>query len=656
MDRVLLLGLDGADWALLGPLAESGHLPCVARSIAAGAMGGLSGVLPRQAAPLWTTVATGVRPDRHGILLDEAFDEALGEWAPAASGARTTPALWKHACRGGKRCIVVNWAAVDPAEAVGGTCVTERFFRATSALGAPWPTPEGAAWPREAAPRLADLRIHPAELDAAEMEAFLPALRSTSLADDPRPIEVAAAIAETAGAHATFTELLANEPWDLAMLRLPILGRLSHFARFRAPALGGVAASDHARYGSVIDAACVLLDAMLARIVELAGPDATVLVVSPMGLRTGRDRAEDPRAAVAGPHWHRSIGMVLALGPGVRADQLVHGAGVLDIAPTTLALLGIPATTDMPGRVLAEAFASAPLDRRESPVERDRGAGGAAPPASWEASAAVRVLADLGYVTFTPEEHDRRRRTEARAEFIRAANLMDAGDSASAVAPLRRACELEPSDPRLRLWLAACLLASGEQAEARRIAAAEAGSGTLAAFGSLILGMAEVAAGNPQLAIEHLNAAERTAGDAAATGTMLHCQLARAHLALGHAEDAERAARQACAIDPECRQSRLALSAALLACARPQDAAAEALNAIGMQFRWPAAHLQLGIALMRVGRLEESINAIETSIAQGATPEAHEWMATVLSRVSWDMDVVASHRARARELRAGGAP
>jgi hypothetical protein len=59
---------------------------------------------------------------------------------------------------------------------------------------------------------------------------------------------------------------------------------------------------------------------------------------------------------------------------------------------------------------------------------------------------------------------------------------------------------------------------------------------------------------------------------------------------------------------------------------------------------------------MRVGRLEESINAIETSIAQGATPEAHEWMATVLSRVSWDMDVVASHRARARELRAGGAP
>jgi tetratricopeptide (TPR) repeat protein len=653
MGRVLLVGWDCGDWGLFEPLADAGVAPCVARSIAGGAMGSLAGTFPPAPAPLWTSIATGLRADGHGILADEAFDHDEGGFVPASSAWRSAPALWELASSAGRRCIVANWAAVEPAEPVAGTCVDGRFFAARGAHGAHWPIDDGSVHPADAAARLADLRIHPAELDVGEMEAFLPRLRATSLADDPRPLEVAGAIAESAGVHAVFTELLERETWDLAMVRIPLLGRLAHFARFRGPRLGTVTAEDHARYGSVVDAACMLLDGMLARATELAGPGTTVIVASPMGLRAGDARPADPRAAAAGPQWHRRHGMLLVSGPGVRADQLIHGASILDLAPTVLALLGVTATADMPGRVLAEAFERPPEDRRGAPGSRPPGSVRAGAVTPWESSAAVRVLTELGYAPTSKAEDERRRRSEAAAEFVRAVSRMEAGDPASAVAPLRRACELDPADPRTRLWLAACLLGSGERDEARRLADETGGAGTFAPFAALVLGMVEGDAGNHAAALEHLRTAERTSAAAVTAGTLLHCQLSRTLLALGQAEDAERTALQACEIDPDCRSARLALSAALLARGRPRDAADEALKAIGMQFRWPAAHLQLGMALAQLGRLDESIRAIETSISQGATAEAHDLMARVLARASWDTAAVSMHRDRARELRAG---
>ena len=53
---------------------------------------------------------------------------------------------------------------------------------------------------------------------------------------------------------------------------------------------------------------------------------------------------------------HRLQGVLLALGPRVPANVTIEGANLLDLAPTLLALLGLPAADDMPGRVLGELF------------------------------------------------------------------------------------------------------------------------------------------------------------------------------------------------------------------------------------------------------------------------------------------------------------
>lgn len=54
---------------------------------------------------------------------------------------------------------------------------------------------------------------------------------------------------------------------------------------------------------------------------------------------------------------HRLEGVFLARGPGIRKGRRIKDASVMDIAPTVLHLLGLPAARDMGGRILTEIFA-----------------------------------------------------------------------------------------------------------------------------------------------------------------------------------------------------------------------------------------------------------------------------------------------------------
>jgi predicted AlkP superfamily phosphohydrolase/phosphomutase len=62
-----------------------------------------------------------------------------------------------------------------------------------------------------------------------------------------------------------------------------------------------------------------------------------------------------------GPSWsisgtHRMNGIVALWGPGVRPGTKLHGAQIVDLAPTILALLDVEIPGGMDGRVLSEAF------------------------------------------------------------------------------------------------------------------------------------------------------------------------------------------------------------------------------------------------------------------------------------------------------------
>ena len=58
---------------------------------------------------------------------------------------------------------------------------------------------------------------------------------------------------------------------------------------------------------------------------------------------------------------HRDFGIFVMAGPGIKKDELLYGANVLDIAPTLLTLYGLPVGEDMDGKVLSAAFEEPPV-------------------------------------------------------------------------------------------------------------------------------------------------------------------------------------------------------------------------------------------------------------------------------------------------------
>jgi predicted AlkP superfamily phosphohydrolase/phosphomutase len=97
---------------------------------------------------------------------------------------------------------------------------------------------------------------------------------------------------------------------------------------------------------------------------------------------------------------HRPQGILIARGPHLRAATQIHGARIVDLAPTTLYLMGLPVPDDMDGRVLTEALTPDYRDRH--PVKVEKACGGSSQDAralSQEEQEELKVrLKGLGYL------------------------------------------------------------------------------------------------------------------------------------------------------------------------------------------------------------------------------------------------------------------
>jgi GNAT superfamily N-acetyltransferase len=461
--KVLLVAWDCADWEVVTPLLDAGRLPHLERLVDAGVMGRLACGGPLRAPLVATTLATGVRADRHGILTDEQPDPEAGALRPVGTRSRRAPALWDRLDRHGFDAHVVGWPATDAAEAIRGVVVAPGFARAEAPRDRPWPLATGSVRPGRLEATLAGLRLHPGDVPPELLLAFVPGAAEIDQDEDTRLADLAVLLAEAVSLHAAATWVLEAEPWDFLAVHYPATGRASRlFMPYHPPRKPDVPEADFERYRAVLTGIYELHDRMLGRLVELAGPEATVFVVSGYGYHAGdrRPRGPDPFALENPTAWHRSPGLLVAAGPPLRRDELVHGALVLDIAPTVLALFGLPWPAELEGRPLAEAFTTPiELARGPGPVHRNAAEADHAPGHEAEVQPALERLAALGYID-TPAEPERRmlHSNQLERDYILAQVYMDSGRLGIAAALLERLVVAEPREPAFAHTLGACYI------------------------------------------------------------------------------------------------------------------------------------------------------------------------------------------------------
>ena len=647
--KVLLIGWDAADWKIINSLIERGQMPALTSLVERGVMGDIETLQPVLSPMLWNSIATGKRADEHGILGFTEVDPATQTVRPVTSTSRRVKALWNILSQQGLRTNVVGWFGGHPAEPIGGACVSDAYARGFPREGDPWPLMPGTVWPERLSAALAELRLRPSEIDGDIIRMFVD--RASEI-DYSKPHLINALVnvlAECFTTHAAATYLMEHEPWDFMAVYYIGIDHFSHsFMNFHPPRESWVAEADYEMYKDVVNSGYRLMDLFLARLLQLAGPETSVVLLSDHGFHSDHLRPMSIPDIPAGPAaQHRQMGIVTMAGPGIVRDERIYGVTLLDIAPTVLSLFGLPAGQDMPGRVLAEAFeAPPPLNRIPSweAVPGDSGmhsAGYTMPPS--DADMLLRQFVDLGYVEeprndlMAAVDCERERQWNLARVYtssLRFADALPILETIHAQAPERGDYALALAEAQRRVGLTEDAAATVERAIADH-------RDTPAAH--MILGNIAYEQGRLREAVQEL----LIAGEGDSRLPDLQTSLGFAWLAQRKWRAAEDAFRKAIGIDPHGAASWQGLAFALLKQARLEAAVDAALTSVGYQHGSPQAHFVLGMALLRLGRRDRAIQALETCLAlRPPLQAAHR----VLARIHPDQARAAGHLRASRDF------
>jgi len=291
MSKVLLIGWDAADWKVINPLMEEGLMPSLQSVVEAGVMGKLSTLDPPLSPTLWTSIATGKRPYKHGI---HGFTEPVpgGKGIrPIYNTSRKCKAIWNILTQENKRSHVVGWWPSHPAEPINGTMISNFYQRAEVREGKPWEMPAGTVHPEEKASFYAKLRVHPHELQASHIFPFVPELEKVDQVNDKALNIITSNLAAAASLNCAATYIMEFEEWDFLAVYFDAIDHFSHgFMKFHPPKRDHIPLQEYELYKDVVNSAYRFHDMMLGRSRELIDEDTTIVLVSDHGFNPGDTR------------------------------------------------------------------------------------------------------------------------------------------------------------------------------------------------------------------------------------------------------------------------------------------------------------------------------------------------------------------------------
>jgi predicted AlkP superfamily phosphohydrolase/phosphomutase len=399
-ERLLVIGLDGADWDYLDPLIDRGELPNLLALRETGAWGELETVRPTRSAPIWTSVVTGVEPRRHGVVnnsverlrgsyhrlpntlplprgLAVALVESLlrrgGYISPStvASFDRRVPAFWNIATRNNSSVDFVNWWASWPVEQIRGHMVSDRtHFWRSQAKG--HSADRGfVTYPDSLLLDLSSLIMRPDQVTREHALEFMEVSADEFEEMKTTPYRHHRLKSEFKYLYSMFVSNIRislhlmdssrqeiGQPSDQFVL-LRIIDQASHQALEYSDLV-----EDHLKstpeeiekYSQVVTRVYRAADQAVGQLVEAFG-EGNVVILSDHGFKLLRPRS---RYATYG-HFGASTpdGIFIASGPAFQPGP-VEGLGIYDMMPLLLALKGWPVAKDfvrgVPAQVFRESF------------------------------------------------------------------------------------------------------------------------------------------------------------------------------------------------------------------------------------------------------------------------------------------------------------
>ena len=460
----MLVGWDAADWKVIHQLMDEGKMPATQKLVDNGVMGNLATLSPVLSPMLWTSIATGKRPFKHGIY---GFTEPTPDRStvqPMTNVSRKCKAIWNILNQNQKKSIVVGWWPSHPAEPIDGVMVSDFFHKVPRIPGQSWDLMDKCIHPAELTQELEQVRIHPAHIAAEFLLPFVPNIAKIDQMTDSRLSSVIRVLSECTSIHGAATHLLETQEWDFAAIYYDAIDHFSHgFMRYHPPRQQHISEEDFEIYKNVVAAGYIYHDMMLARLLELAGEDTTVLLMSDHGFHPDHLRSANLPTEPAGPALeHRDQGIFVASGPGIRKDEIIFGANLLDVTPTILSMYGLPIGEDMDGKPLLEIYENPPEIKTIPSWEQEAGPDGQHPPnlelGSRESKQMLEQLIALGYIDRPNDNSDVAiADCERELRYNLARSWMDADQHGDATALLAELYQQNPLEFRFGIQLASCL-------------------------------------------------------------------------------------------------------------------------------------------------------------------------------------------------------
>lgn len=408
--RVLVIGLDGADWAIIDPLMKQGRLPHLKQLVDNGVRSKLLSISPMLSPVIWTSIATGVEPSRHGILDFLVDDPAGGARQPVTSAQRQAPAVWELLSSADVEVGVVGWWATWPADPVRGYTVSDRIAYQLFDWETDLDDAEGKTWPPDLYGELRKEMVAPDSVGWDRVQPYLRGSRKTEAEFDSEERELLQEFSTLLASGETYRNiqrsLHRSRPVQLQMVYFEGTDTVGHlFMPYRKPDLRGVSASRIASFSGIVDQYYETIDGYIGELLAERDDSWTVMIVSDHGFASDRSRPQSTDSRIghgAAADWHRRFGILILSGAHVAVGATIDEASIYDIAPTLMALFGQPIPESWPGRVLAGALAPEFFDthpvlyREDEPRRQETANRGALDPSARDL---LKKLESLGYIS-----------------------------------------------------------------------------------------------------------------------------------------------------------------------------------------------------------------------------------------------------------------